>query len=120
MTKCNLDWTHTDITVKDVRKLNKLYAIVIDHAVIKDPLFINEKIFEERLRSYFLKPEVSREEILKVKWNLHITQGYYIKVDEFGELKQYRKEGEENKYYVSYLEISGPLGTFHSTHREKE
>jgi hypothetical protein len=100
--------------------LNKLYAIYVDAKGIDTPLFVNEKIFEERLKSYFLKTCVSREEILSVKWNMYITRGKYIKIDEFGDVKEFAKDGEEDKFYVSYLEISGPLGSFHSIHKEKE
>ena len=120
MTRSNLDWTHTGVKITDIRKLNKLYAIYIDDRKINTPLFVNEKIFEERVRSYFLSNNISRSDVLSVKWNMHITQGLYIKIDEYGKTQEFKKDGEDEKFYVSYLEIDGPLGTFHSIHKEKE
>ena len=125
MTKTNLDWTHKNINILDVRKVNKLYVIIINAILYDDlidiPLFVSDKIFEERLKSYFLKDgcKVTREEILDVKWNMYITKGHYIKILEEGRVSKF--EHDPNKWYVSYLEIAGPLGTFLSIYNnEKE
>ena len=107
------DWTHKDVTITDIRKIQGLYIISIDEKKITPPLLVNERIFNERLKNYFLKEahRVPREDILKVKWNMYITQGYYIKLAN-GEVQQF--DMEPDKFYVSYLEISGPLATFQS------
>jgi len=134
MTHSSIDWTHKEISIVDIRKLNKLYVIRIllcnpnqaykpiteIEPIEKTSLFIKDTIFEERLRSYFLKDitKISREEILGVKWNMYISKGYFIKINENGETEQFDHDPE--KWYVSYLEISGPLGTFSSVYREKE
>jgi len=122
MTKTNLDWTHDNLTITDIRKVNKLYVITVDTSTLAGiPLFISDKIFEERLKSYYLKDgfKVTRDEIKKVYWNMYITQGYYIKVSEDGTVSKF--EHDPNKWYVSYLEIAGPLGTFLSIYNnEKE
>ncbi len=112
-----LDWTHKDVTITDIRKISNLYIISINNEEITSPLLVNEKIFNERLKLFFLKEphRISREEILSVKWNMYITKGYYIKVQEGGEIKKF--EIDENKFYVSYLEISGPLATFQSVYK---
>jgi len=108
------DWTHKEVAITDIRKISSLYIISIDDKKITPPLLVSDKIFNERLKLYFLKDpfKVTREEILKVKWNMYITRGYYIKVYAENEIKQFPME--ENKFYVSYLEISGPLATFQS------
>lgn len=108
------DWTHKEVQLTDIRKLHKLYIISTKDF---NPLFVSEKIFEDRLRSYFLcdPAKVSREQIMKLKFNMYITKGYYIKVQEGGEIKKF--EIDENKFYVSYLEISGPLATFQSVYK---
>lgn len=124
MTHTNIDWTHAGIQIKDVRKLSKLYVIKIHNVIsvdqIESPLFVKDTIFEERLKSYFLRDmsKISREDILDVRWNMYITKGYYIKVNEKGDVEKFPHDPE--KWYVSYLEIDGPLGTFCSVYRDKE
>jgi hypothetical protein len=124
MTNTNIDWTHKNIVIKDVRKLNKLYVLKINDPMaasqIDSPLFVKDTIFEERLKSYFLKDmvNITREEILSVKWNMYITKGYYIKVNEKGDIEKFNHDLE--KWYISYLEIEGPLGTFSSVYRDRE
>jgi hypothetical protein len=114
----DIDWTHKAINITDVRKLSKLY--VIKHALINSPLFVKDTIFEERLKSYFLKDmnQITRDDILSVTWNMYITKGFYIKINEKGEVEKFPHDPE--KWYVSYLEIEGPLGTFSSVYRDKE
>lgn len=122
-----LDWTHKGVKIVDIRKINKIYILKIslsdfekeqNKEVENATLFVKGVIFDERLHSYFLKDafRVTREEILNVKWNLYITKGFYIKIenDVVSEHKQ-----DPNKFYVSFIEIDGPLGTFLTTHKEK-
>ena len=130
MTKTNLDWTHKDLEIIDIRKVNKLYVLITGYAhktsaaniepLLTIPLFVSDNIFEERLKSYFLKDasKVTREEILNVKWNMYITKGHYIKVLEDGSASKF--EHDLNKWYVSYLEIAGPLGTFLSVYNNEK
>ena len=115
------DWTHKYKEIKDIRKLSELYMIYIDDKKIKEPLFVKNKIFEERLKSYFLVrygSEVSREQILSVTWNFYITQGYYIKIVD-GTIQKFYDQKDSQKYYISFLEIDGLLGTFESVYKEK-
>lgn len=126
------DWTHTNFRITDIRKLSEFYIFTIEMAKdvlsseykgtgdpVESPLMVKDRIFEERLKPYFLKDafRVSREEILQLKWNLYITKGYYIKITG-GEVNKYNMDPE--KYYVSYLEIAGPLGTFASIGKDKD
>ena len=117
--KPTLDWTHTGVAITDIRKIKNFYMISIDEKKITSPLMVDEKIFNERLRLYFLKDahRVSREDILSVKWNLHISKGYYIKIYAEDDIKSIQKDPE--KHYVSYLEIMGPLATFQSVYRSE-
>lgn len=118
-----LDWTHRNVTIRDIRKLNKLYVIKIELPAMYDQidvaLFVKDTIFEERLKSYFLKDitQISREDILNVKWNMYITKGHYIKIGEDGTISEHIQD--TNKWYVSYLEIAGLLGSFCSIYKEK-
>ena len=122
----NIDWTHKEVKITDIRKLYKLYVISIESTngeeceLIDQPLFVKASIFDDRLKAYFLKDafRVSREEIMSVDWNMYITKGFYIKVDENGIVNKF--ENDPNKLFVSYLEIGGALGSFCSIYREKE
>jgi hypothetical protein len=122
--KANIDWTHQSVEIIDIRKLNKLYVIKIhvgkESLPITSALFVKDNIFEERLKSYFLKDvsKISREEILSVNWNMYITKGYFVKINDRGDVEKFDHDAE--KWYISYLEIAGPLGTFCSIYRDKE
>ena len=114
-----MDWTHKQITLTDIRKLNKLYVIKLKEELTDPALFVKDTIFEERLKCYFLKEmsQISREDILSVRWNMYITKGYYVKINEEKEIEKFHNDPE--KWYVSYLEIDGPLGSFSSICQEK-
>jgi len=128
--KEDYDWTHKYIKITDIRKLNKFYILAIDQVLketpfddIKEtsyPLFVKNTIFEERLQSYFLTNDlqnIKREDILNLKWNMYITKGYHVKINEEGILVQYQHD--KNKWYISFLEIDGELSTFSSIYRDK-
>jgi len=117
------DWTHKNVDILDIRKLKELYVLRVNDPmgeVIDTPLFVNNNIFEERLKSYFLRDmsKIDRRDILSVKWNMYITKGYYIKILENGEVEKFHNDLK--KWYVSYLEIVGLLGSFHSIYAPKE
>jgi hypothetical protein len=114
------DWTHKEVRITDIRKLSEFYIFTIDHSQVPGALLVKSNIFEERLKTYFLKEphRVTREEILDVKWNMYITKGYYIKISSAGTAQNY--DMDPSKYYVSYLEISGSLGTFQSIYKDKD
>jgi len=125
----NYDWTHNAVSIFDIRKLNKLYAIRIgveglsktDSIYEMPTLFVKDSIFDERLRSYFLKDHITRDEIMSVRWNMFITQGYYVKINSTGDIEKFgQRPADREKWFVSYLDIDGPLGTFDSIHKEKE
>lgn len=116
------DWTHKEVTITDIRKVNDFYlfTVLTKGGDKLGPLSVKSNIFEDRLKPYFLKDayKVTREEILSVNWNMYITKGYYIKLHRG---KGYRHEVDPTKHYVSYLEIAGPLGSFESiTCKEKD
>ncbi|MCK9447122.1 hypothetical protein M0Q50_09750 [bacterium] len=129
MTHTDLEWTHKQVSIKDIRKLNKLYVIKINvtdndkGTQIDSPLFIKDIIFEERIESYFFKDIklISRNDILNVKWNMYITKGFYIKIL-YNENKDeiVKNNGDINKWYVSYLDIDGPLSSSLSLYKNKE
>jgi hypothetical protein len=124
-----IKWSHEGTTLTDIRRSTRkvynsykldtkpaydvktLYVITITDDEIKTPLFINDRILEPRLESYFLKKveDITREEILSLKWNLLITKGHYVKIDKNGVVT--KVDSNPDKYYISYVEVAGPLGT---------
>jgi hypothetical protein len=114
-----LDWTHKNVQILDIRKINKLYVLKIKD--VDESLFVHDEIFEQRIKSFFLKDTMSqipREDILKQNWNFYITKGYYIKVDQYGHPTKY--DQDYNKSYISYLDIAGPLSTFSSVYQKEK
>jgi hypothetical protein len=111
------DWTHFGVKITDIRKLPEFYIFTIDDSNIDSALIVRAKIFEDRLEPYFLKTidKISRAEILGLNWNMYISKGYYLKIGK-GETQKF--DMDIDKYYVSYLEIEGPLGSFQTLYKE--
>lgn len=114
------DWTHKSKSIKDIRKLSDLYSISIEDNEITEPLFVNSKIFEYIIKSYFLVDNinvVNRKDILDLKWNFIITKGYYVKIyqNDIDEI-----QGDTNKWYISFLEIDSQLGSFKNLWNKSE
>jgi hypothetical protein len=105
------DYTHKNKSILDIRlktgkKNDKFFSILIDG--INSTLHVSYDIFNERIKSFFLGKsveEISREDILKLKWNFIITQGYFYKITDRAFMKQTSQN--ESKYFVSILEIVG-------------
>jgi len=115
----NVEWTHKGVLITDIRKVKKFYVLTLADKKISNPLFVDHSIFEGRVNSYYLrgftnpgrnldKNDLTRDEVLSVKWNMVINKGYYIKYDATGKEDKIYKD--EDKFYISFLEIDGPLG----------
>lgn len=114
MNELKKDWTHKNVRITDIRKLSNLYVVTVDDAKVDRPLLISRRIFEERALPYFIADSmrsVTRQDLLDLEWNFYITKGYYVKAQD-GELVKHTDKTDENKWYVSFLEISGPLDDF--------
>jgi len=111
----NIEWTHKAVKITDIRKVRKFYVLSIDDKKIPSPLFVDHSIFEGRVNSYYLRGfdnlnknyNIAREEVTGVKWNLVINKGFYIKMNS-GVPDKIKKD--EDKFYISFLEIDGALG----------
>jgi hypothetical protein len=112
----NLNWTHQNKRIVDIRRSNGLYVISIDTTEFTRPLFVDARIFEERMNSYFLGNAWNRNDVLDVEWNFYITKGHYIKYTKDKTITKH--ESNPDKNYISFLEISGPLGTMKNTVKE--
>jgi hypothetical protein len=109
-------WTHNKVSIADIRKVRKFYIISIKE--IDNPIFVDQTIFEARLNSYYLRDallpgefnSIKRNEVLDVKWNMVVTKGFFYKIDRDSPTEKIHKDPE--KYYISFLEIDGPLGKY--------
>ena len=115
----NLDWTHVSVQVSDIRLGQKLYMLNLNiPKFVGNPVvFVNRNILEDRLNGYFLGKEYKREDVLNLKWNMYLSQGYFIKIDSEGNVEHFMQE-DKNRFYVSFLEISGPLAIFSSVYKK--
>lgn len=114
-----IKWTHKEVSIKDIRRVRKFYILSIDlpgeNHDISTPIFVDQSIFEGRMSSYYLRDNyetnnVKRHEVLDVKWNMVIEKGFFYKIDrDADEPEKVYKDPE--KFYISFLEIDGPLGT---------
>lgn len=120
--KTGLDWTHKKIKIVDIRKLQKLYVLKVstENSDNEDtsisPIFINATILNDRIKSYFLTSNVekiSRGEICDLVWNMYITKGRFFKFDKIKK-ELFPEEKNPEKFYISFLEVDGPLGSFES------
>lgn len=123
----NIEWTHKELQITDIRKVRKFYVISVDDKKINNPLFVDHSIFEGRVNSYYLRgfknsydiknyssvhnepEEIKREEVINVKWNMAIYKGFFIKYNANNEAEKIYKD--QDKFYISFLEIAGPLGS---------
>ena len=106
-----MDWTHKKISITDIRKINKFYILNISDKNIDQPLFVDHGIFEARLKAYYLSdsPNFDRIQVMSVKWNMVITEGCFVKINKDKNIEKILKDAD--KFYISFLEIDGPLGT---------
>jgi hypothetical protein len=113
----NVEWTHKGAQITDIRKVRKFYIISIDDDEVTSPLFVDHGIFEGRVNSYYLKgsgsnisnDDIIRQEVTAVKWNMVVNKGFFIKSGSDGVVEKIEKD--PGKFYISFLEIDGPLGT---------
>jgi hypothetical protein len=110
----NIEWTHKKVEITDIRKVKKFYVITVNAKGVDGPLFVEHNIFDSRLKSYYLKnsddkSEFHRRDVTGVKWNMVITKGHFIKYNREKEIEEIQKDPD--KFYISFLEIDGPLGT---------
>lgn len=105
----SIEWTHKKVSIKDIRKVKKFYILHVDDKQITSPLFVDHTIFEGRMKSFYLtdNPVFDRSQVLDVKWNMVINKGFFYKIEKDDHEKI---DKDPEKFYISFLEIEGPLG----------
>lgn len=115
------DWTHKNVKIKDVRKNSKMYILQLEVGGVSEVITVTVQtdIFEEQLVSYYLcdASKLRREDILAVEWNMVLSKGYYIKIAKKGLEDKKVFTGHEDKWFVSYLKVTGGLGTFDTIYK---
>lgn len=112
-------WTHTMVEIVDIRMFSKFYAVIFRESTGElHRVQLNKEIFDARLNSYFLGNRYTRKDLIDIRWNLYLTDGYYVKIDHTGEMHRY--DGTKGKEYISFLEVSGPLGEFTNIYTQKK
>ena len=111
------DWTHKSVKIKDIRKNDKMYILLLEvdgKEKIDTPVTVHSTIFNEQLTSYFMcgVDNLRREDIIGVTWNMVLTKGYFIKIKDRNLIEVKQENTNPDKWYVSYLKVSGELSTF--------
>ena len=96
-----LDWTHKDVKITDIRKLGDVYLFTINDEKINTPIKIGEKIFQQRLSPYFLKDwrNINREDIKGVTWNMYLSKGHFIMLDENDQITEHPRNFDQEGWY---------------------
>jgi len=111
------NYTHEHIKIHDIRLKNgkkqgeRFFALIVEG--IQDTLYINYEILNDRVKSYFLGKsieQIDRKELLALRWNFIITQGYFFKIADKKHF-EVQHSNNKNKYFVSVVEIDGIFGT---------
>ena len=117
------DYTHKGVKIADIRlkrsssKKNDFFALTVEG--IDSTIYVNYSIFNERIRSYYLGKnveDITREDILSLKWNFVITQGSYLKIVNSENFE--RIDGVPGKWYISIFEVATNLGEFSNNFSE--
>jgi hypothetical protein len=43
---------------------------------------------------------------------MYLTKGHFVKITDDGRVLEHQRDADPDGWYVSYLEIAGPLGSF--------
>jgi hypothetical protein len=117
------DYTHKNVYIEDIRlkrsasKKNDFFALKVEG--IDSTIYVNYSIFNERIRSFYLGKnveDISRDNILNLKWNFVITQGSYLKIVDNENFE--RIGGVPEKWYISIFEVATTLGKFSNNFAE--
>lgn len=109
------NYTHKGIKIKDIRLKNnienndKYLALILDDDSIKDTLYINYNILNDRVKSYFLGnglDKINKNILLSLRWNFIINKGFYYKISGKCSFDKYVSKNP-SKFYISIIEIEG-------------
>lgn len=122
-----LDYTHRNVNIRDILKITvphkapkrigaidpKYYKILFESggmllASNNQPFFILDNILDSKLRSYYLTDTFSRDDILKLKYNIHISKDGYYKSDLSTNTATWTP-AVQNQMYLNFIEINSPL-----------
>jgi hypothetical protein len=105
----NIDFTHKGLTIQDIKKIKKNDFYKIKFKELDEILSVSAISLEYRLCGYFMKDSInyiSRDEILSCKYNINLTTGYYLRIED-GKLKNF--PSNNRKSYINFISIDSEI-----------
>ena len=87
----SLDFTHFNLTIEDIKKVkgggrtNNSAFYKIKFKDLTKVVSVTAEIFEHRVCSHFMKSSIDlihRDDLLKCKFNMQATEGYYLRLQD--------------------------------------
>lgn len=107
-----LNYTHRDLSLKDIRyrgSKDKGYYMLAFESI--PPVNIDKSIFENVLFKIFgplFMKDLTYDRIKEMRWNVHISEGHFFQWDKSYE--DYAKvDGKDNRTYISRIDKAGVL-----------
>ena len=108
-----MDFTHFNLTIEDIKRI-KGNTLINSFYKIKFKEFdfvvsVTAEIFEYRFSAYFLKENMNfihRDDIMKCKFNIHATKGYYLRLNDN---KLVSKAGKPDIFYINFIDVASPI-----------
>ena len=105
-----MDFTHRGLTIQDIKKIKKNDFYKIKFKELDEVLSVSAISLEFRLCGHFMKDSInfiSRNEILSCKYNINLTIGYYIRIED-GKLKHFPSR-HIKKPYINFIGIDSEI-----------
>ena len=112
----SLDFTHFNLTIDDIKKIkagrsgtSPFYKIKFKE--VDKVVSVTAEIFENRVCSHFMKSSmdlIHRDDLMKCKFNIHATDGYFLRLQE---TKLTKHSGKSDSTYVNFIDVAGAILT---------
>jgi hypothetical protein len=105
----NIDFTHKGLTIQDIKKIKTNDFYKIKFKELDEVLSVSANSLEPRLCAHFMKDSInfiSRNDILSSKYNIHLTKGYYVRV-EGNKITTY--PSKINRSYINFINIDNEI-----------
>ena len=112
----SLDFTHFNLTIEDIKKVKPggrsssnapFYKIKFKE--FSKVVSVTAEIFEHRVCSHFMKSSmdlVHRDDLLKCKFNVQATEGYFLRLQD---TKLTKHSGKRDSTYVNFIDVAGAI-----------
>jgi hypothetical protein len=110
----SLDFTHFNLTIEDIKKIkagrngnSPFYKIKFKE--FTKVISVTAEIFDNRVCAYFMKSSmdlIHRNDLLSCKFNVHATDGYFLRVLD---TKLSKHQGKYDSTYVNFIDVAGAI-----------